>query len=190
MIKTIKLGEIAEIQTGYSFREAIIDDESGVIVIQAKDIDGMYAKQDHLPRVNQDFSKSRLLNRGDVLLTSRGSFRSTVAKFDKPTVASSSLYSIRLKTNNYMPEFLAIYLNSGRAQSYLKQSAKGATIQSVNTQDLVNLPVPSISLEKQRLLVKIQQNIESQGSLLQAKLDTLNKIYIGAINKTLKGVAQ
>lgn len=188
MNKTIKLGEVVEIQTGYSFRGAVVDAGSGVAVIQAKDINALYVSDDDLPRVLQQFPATRLISDGDVLLTSRGSFRSSVAKFDNPAVASSSLFSIRLNTNAYTPEFLALYLNSARAQVYLVQSAKGATIQSVNVTDLINLPMPIVSLEKQKLLVELRQNVENQGTLLRSKLDIVNQIYTSTINKTLEGV--
>lgn len=188
MSKTIKLGEVVEIQTGYSFRGAVVDAGSGVAVIQAKDINALYVSDDDLPRVQQQFPATRLIADGDVLLTSRGSFRGAVAKFDKPAVASSSLFSIRLKSRAYIPEFLALYLNSTRAQAYLAQSAKGATIQSINVSDLINLPVPVLSLDKQKLLVELQQNIENQGTLLRSKLDIVNQIYTSTINKTLEGV--
>lgn len=189
MSKTIKLGEVVEIQTGYSFRGAVVDDGAGVTVIQAKDIIASYVSDDSLPRVRQQFPSTRLISDGDVLLTSRGSFRSAVAKFYNPAIASSSLFMIRLKTTAYTPEFLSLYLNSARAQAYLMQSAKGATIQSVSVSDLVNLSIPVVSLEKQKLLVELQQNIENQGTLLRSKIDIVNRIYTSTINKTLEGVA-
>ena len=189
MQTTLKLGEVAEIQSGYSFRGAVVDDGNGVTVVQARDIDGLYATSDHLPKVNQAFPESRLLSQGDILLTSRGSFRSAVAKFNMPAVASSSLFTLRIKTNGYLPEFLALYLNSGQAQNYMTQSAKGATIQSLNISDLAGMSIPVVPIERQKLLVGLQQNVETQTALLRSKLDVVNEIYIGAINKSLKGVA-
>ncbi|GEM_PF-1654259 len=187
MQKLIKLGEVAEIQSGYSFRGAVVDDGTGVTVVQARDIDGLYVTTDHLPLMDQEFPESRLLNQGDVLLTSRGSFRGAVSKFNVPAVASSSLFTLRLKTAAYLPEFLALYLNSAQAQSYFMQNAKGATIQSVNTSDLAGLPVPVVPLERQKLMVGLQQNVEAQGTLLRSKLDVVNEIYSSTINKSLKG---
>lgn len=189
MSKTIKLGEIAEIQTGYSFRGAVGDDGAGTMVVQARDINSLIVSADHLPRMKQAFPETKLLRKGDMLLTSRGSFRAGVAHFDVPAVASSSLFTLRLRENSYLPEFLALYLNSGQAQSYMTQSAKGATIQSLSISDLEGLSVPVVSIERQKLLVGLQQNVETQTALLRSKLDVVNEIYIGAINKSLKGVA-
>lgn len=189
MSKTIKLGEVAEIQSGYSFRGAVGNDGTGTMVVQARDISGLIIGADLLPRVQQDFPKAKLLHEGDMLLTSRGSFRAGVARFDVPAVASSSLFTLRLRDKSYLPEFLALYLNSGQAQSYMTQSAKGATIQSLSISDLAGLSIPVLPIERQKLLVSLQQNVETQTALLRSKLNVVNEIYISAINKSLKGVA-
>jgi restriction endonuclease S subunit len=190
MSKTINLNEVAEIQTGYSFRGAVRDDGRGVMVVRARDVSSdLIISGDHLPCVQQDFPNTKLLSRGDILLTSRGSFRAGVADIGAPAVASSSLFTLRLHSNAYIPEFLALYLNSAHAQSYLLQSAKGATIQSLSISDLESLSIPVLPIERQKLLVELQQNVETQTVLLRSKLDVVNEIYTSAINKSLKGVA-
>jgi type I restriction enzyme M protein len=189
MSRTIKLGEVVEIQTGYSFRGAVGDDGAGTMVVQARDINSLIVGVYHLPRIKQVFPVTKLLRNGDILLTSRGSFRAGVARFDDLAVASSSLFALRLRDRSYLPEFLALYLNSGQAQSYMAQSAKGATIQSLSISDLDGLSIPVLPIERQKLLVDLQQNVETQTALLRSKLDVVNEIYIGAINKSLKGVA-
>jgi restriction endonuclease S subunit len=103
-------------------------------------------------------------------------------------VASSSLFTLRLRDKLFLPEFLALYLNSSQAQSYMTQSAKGATIQSLSIIDLAGMSIPVVPIERQKLLVGLQQNVETQTALLRSKLDVVNEIYIGSINKSLKGV--
>jgi restriction endonuclease S subunit len=186
--KTIKLGEATEIQTGYSFRSAVREDGIGTMIVQARDINGLIIESDHLPRVQQDFPKAKLLKNGDMLLTSRGAFRAGVANFNVPAVASSSLFTLRLRDKLFLPEFLALYLNSIQAQSYMTQNAKGATILSLSISDLADLSIPAVPIERQKLLIDLQQNIETQATLLRSKLNLVNEIYIGAINKSLKGV--
>lgn len=189
MSKNIRLGQIAEIQSGYSFRGAVKDEGRGTAVVQARDITSLYCSGDGLPQVNQPLATSRLLQNGDILLTSRGSFRASVAKLDGPTVASSSLYVLRITDNIILPEFLALYLNSPAAQAYFKQNAKGATIQSVSVSDIAALAMPVVPLNRQKLLADLQQNIEQQGALLRNKLGVIEEIYASAFNNSLKGVA-
>jgi restriction endonuclease S subunit len=190
MSTKIKLGKIAEIQSGYSFRGAVKDEGRGTAVVQARDITSLYVSSDALPQVKQPLSDGRLLRDGDVLLTSRGSFRAGVARLNAvPTVASSSLYVLRVTDESILPEFLALYLNSPTAQTYFKQNAKGATIQSVSVSDIAAFAIPIMPLNQQRLLVDLQQNVEQQGMLLRSKLGFIEGIYSSAINSSLKGVA-
>lgn len=184
-----KLGQIADIQSGYSFRGAVKDEGRGTAVVQARDITNLYCSDAGLPQVKQPLAASRLLRDGDILLTSRGSFRASVAQLAAPTVASSSLYVLRVTDKSILPEFLALYLNSPAAQTYFKQNAKGATIQSVSVSDIAALNVPVVSQSQQKLLTDLQQNIEQQGALLRNKLGVIEEIYVSAFNSSLKGVA-
>lgn len=187
MTKAIKLGDVATIQSGYSFRGAVVDDESGVAVVQARDVNSLYLIEDGLPKSDQDFPEAKMLRKGDVLLTSRGSFRASMVQFTNPAVATSSLFTLRLTDADILPEFLAIYLNSAQVQSYLIQKAKGATIQSLAISDLANLTIPPIPVQRQKTLLGLQQAVENQGKLLKSKLEVVNDIYVSAVNKSLKG---
>jgi len=187
MKSPILLNEIANIHAGYSFRSAILDAGSGVGVIQAKDVAELYLKLSTSPKVRQDFPSARLLGMGDVVLTTRGSFRASVVNLNIKAIASSSLHVIRLKTDEYLPEFVALFLNSPQAQNYLNQSAKGATIKSVSATDLGMTRIPIVALEDQKLLVKLQQNVERQSKLLESKASIINKVYNNTISKSLQG---
>lgn len=185
----IRLEKFATIQIGYSFRGAVKNEGHGTAVIQARDITTLYISSDNLSKVKQSFADSRLLHNGDILLTSRGSFRASVARPTGPTVASSSLYVLRVTDGLILPEFLALYLNSPAAQVYFKQNAKGATIQSVSISDIAAFAMPVLPLSRQRLLVELQQNIEQQGALLRNKLNVIEEIYSSTVSNSLKGVA-
>lgn len=189
MNKLLKLNEITEIHAGYSFRGAVVDEESGTYVIQARDIEGLNIDLERFPRVEQAFPPERILKKGDILLTSRGSFRAGVFTADCSAVASSSLFSLRLSSKAFLPEFVAIYLNSAQAQNYFIQCAKGATIQSLTTWDLAGLVVPRIPIERQELLIRLYQNVVKQGELLKLRMNRINEIYTETVNKNLRGVA-
>ena len=188
MKSTKLLNDIANIHAGYSFRSAILDAGFGVAVIQAKDVSGLYLQSSVLPKVDQVFPNTRLLGSGDVVLTTRGSFRASVVDLKIKAIASSSLHVIRLKTDEYLPEFVALFLNSPQTQNYIKQSAKGATIQSVSAADLGMARIPLVALEDQKLLVKLQQNVERQSKLLESKASIINRVYNNTISKSLQGV--
>lgn len=189
MLQVTKLSSIAVIRSGYSFRGPVAHKDKGIYgVIQAKDIKGLYIDERKLIRSNQYFSEERLQKTGDILLSSRGSFRATVYGLNRPTVAASSVFVLRLTSNKFTPEFIAAYLDSAAAQNYFFQNAHGATIQSLNLDSLNNLKVPVIPVEQQHLIVGLQQNVERQKHVLQNKLLVVSKIYESAINISLEGV--
>lgn len=191
MIKHFHLSEVANIQSGYSFRSKIINVDNGKLgVVQAKDVAGLYINEVDIARVNQEYAETRIQQSGDVFLTSRGSFRASIGNFDKPTIASSSLFVLRPISKDFLPEYIAIYLNSETAQYYLNQNAKGATIKSVSIEDLKNLSIPYISLEKQRIIINLQRNAEQQNNLLRCKQTIIDRILKSSVTQTTEGAAK
>lgn len=191
MSKTLQLSAVASIQTGYSFRTKVVGVDSGKLgVIQAKDISGLYVDESNVARIDQGYAETRIQQDGDVLLTSRGSFRAGVSKFRKPTIASSSLFVIRLTSKHFLPEYVAIYLNSEAAQYYFLQSAKGATIQSLSIDDLRNLNLPYMTLENQRIIINLQRNIEDQNRLLKRKQEIIDRVLRSSITQTIEGATE
>lgn len=191
MNTTKQLSEVANIQTGYSFRGRIVHSNNGVIgVVQAKDVNRLYPDETGITRIDINLANDRFVQDGDVLLTARGSFRAGVAKFRKPTVASASLFLVHVTTNVVLAEYLAIYLNSETAQYYFSQNAKGATIQSIAVSDLQNMNVPIIPLESQRAIIDLHRNIEAQRMLLSRKQDIINELLKTSVTKTLQGATK
>ena len=185
---TLHLSELAVIQSGYSFRVKVVNVDNGKLgVVQAKDISGLYVDENSVARINQEYAESRIQQPGDILLTSRGSFRAGVSKFSKPTIASSSLFTVRLTHKDFLPEYVAIYLNSEVAQYYFSQSAKGATIQSLVIDDLRNLSIPRIPLKSQRTIIDLQLNVEEQNRLLKRKQEIIDSVLRSSVNQTLEG---
>lgn len=187
-MKTKKLSEVADIKSGYSFRGAVHDEGVGVRVIQAKDVSGGYIADLDLPRVSDHIPNDKYLAPGDVVLTSRGSFRAGVFLSDEPSVASSSVFVLRLTIKNCLPEYLAIYLNSPQAQSYISQVSRGATIHSLRITDLHSLDVPQLPTDDQQNIVNLHSNVHSLLSALDRKSEIINDIFTGAVSKTLEGV--
>ena len=182
-----KLGDQADINSGYTFRVRIDSSSSGVAVVQAKNVKDLVVDIEALDKVNQDLSKEKLLKKGDVLLSSRGVFRATVFNSDIPTVASSSVLVIRPTSKDYLPEFIALYLNSKIAQAYIRRNAIGATIRGIRLSDLRGLRLPVVSSNVQRKLVAIQQNVSHQHDLLKRKQEVLNSLLNQVIISRLEG---
>ena len=154
------------------------------------DLGGLYVDPKALKRTTLKVPESQLLQFGDVILSSRGYFKAVVFNSRLSAVASLSVFVIRLQTNSILPEYLAICLNSAEIQNFLEQAAKGSIMRSLRLRDLIEMKIPVIGLDKQKMLVKLAGNLERQNLLLETRREILNSICRAATQKQLQGAEQ
>ena len=187
------LKDIVNINSGYAFRGAILPSSTGLIrVIQTKDMNPReyLTSASGLTSVNVEVTKnSFFIKQGDVLLSSRGagSHKAIYVDLNKDNIiASSSLYIIRIKNPNIVPQYLALYLNSSEGQNQLSQITSGAYIQNITRSNLENMEIPIPPREEQQHLVSLSENFASQDKLLIRKSQINQKI----INDILKKITR
>lgn len=187
-IKQIK--DIADVILGYTFRSTLEKEKNGdILVLQARNItESLIIKEKDLLRVNLGNNRTNaLVNNNDVVLSSRGSFKSAVAQISSQrVVASSSVYLVRLKANELLPEYLAIYLNSSLAQKQIKELSTGVVINSLLRRSVEGIGVWIPSLENQQKAIEVYNNNLRHQSLLQRKQLLTKKINEGLIDKIIK----
>jgi hypothetical protein len=181
------LNDIAEIRTGYPFRQRPVRVASGgCALVQMGDLDsvtGWVKSGLEQVEVSGNWKKHELFV-GDVLLASRGE-SNAAAQYagdlrasnddntpDVPAVAAAHLLVIRLKPGcGVHPFFLAWFLNQPDTQAQLRAVRSGTNIPFLPIEQLRNLeiPVPSddlqhhmvslyqLSLEEERLAKQLQQ---------------------------------
>jgi len=187
MIKNYQaLKNIANIFTGYTFRTAVNpEDEGSLLILQSKNI------KDNLTITDKDLTKiyykttrtNSFTKNNDIIISSRGSFRSAVIKSTKRILALSSVYILRLTNNQVLPEFLSLYLNSSRGRKNLLNITTGSTIKSILINDLGSLKIPTPSLATQKELIKLYQNQKNHSNLLKEKLIINSNILEGALQQ-------
>jgi restriction endonuclease S subunit len=146
-------------------------------VLQAKDVQIGFpiASTADLPVVSQAPVRSEAyLKKGDVVLVARasgpGSFRSAVFEIDTPrVVASGSLLIVRPNTEIVLPEYVSVYLNSNEGQRQLGEKLSGATIKAISRSALEDIQIPLPSIETQRTIVALDQNIRKKEQLYARK---------------------
>ncbi|MBA4336981.1 hypothetical protein C0416_04400 [bacterium] len=188
-MQTKHLKEISGIIAGYTFREALIGDSNGETkVLLAKNIntDGTINYPEltkislNLPRTNA------FVTRNDVLLSSRGIFRSGVFDNDSTnTIAASSMFILRIKDDAVMPEYLSIYLNSRAGQNSIQKILTGSTIKTILRRSLENLIIPIPSLFNQKMIVDISKNSQQIEKLLIKKIKLTKNIAGEAIKQLI-----
>ena len=185
--KTIK--DIAEVILGFTFRTTLKEtDDGNIAVLQAKNItDNLLIDGDILVLTEIDKLRSNALAKNnDVVISSRGNFKSAVLHLGKsPVVASSSTYLLRLQTKDVLPEYLSIYLNSKYGQKQIKGRATGAVISALPKRSLESIEVNIPSLAKQRKAIKVYENNLRYQKLINQKLFLTNKINESLIHKLI-----
>lgn len=174
-----RLSSIASIVTGYSFRSAIVPDNNGnYLVIQAKDVgEGSVFSKDNLTRISADkLPENTIVKSGDVVLSSRGKYKAAVVNLSVPTIASSSVFILRVNNKIVNSEYLAIYLNSALGQSQLGKLTSGNYIKSIPKFSLENLIVDVPTIEKQTKVSLLYKNIAKQRELLNKKISIMSSI--------------
>ncbi len=185
-----QIKDISDVILGYTFRSSLKEQADGdVLVLQARNIsEDIIIKDSDLMRVNLGNNRTNALAKNnDVVLSSRGSFKSAVIQTDSGTVvAASSIYLLRLKTNEVLPEYLAIYLNSNFAQKQINERITGVVINAMLRNDVKELKIIIPSLEVQKKIITIYFNGLSHQKLLRQKQLLTNQINQELINQLIK----
>lgn len=111
------LKNLITIISGYTFRIALQQDDVGnVFVLQTKNIkdnDINIDKNDLIKIFSKTTDANYFVKKNDVVISSRGNFKAGFINFEDKTIASSSLYILRINNiDEILPEYLVVYLNS------------------------------------------------------------------------------
>lgn len=150
-----KLGDVADIRLGMSFRDRIEHHPDGsVAVVQMKDLsDENHVQVAEAVRTSLPPGKERFqIRQGDLLFRSRGN-NNTVAivrEAIESAVAAAPLLLIR--ATEALPEYLQWFINSAAAQAQLKAKAVGTGVQMISADAVKALDVPLPSAAAQKLI--------------------------------------
>lgn len=176
-MKTL-IKNITHIQTGL-FAKPSGDGE--LVYLQSKHFDenGLLNAVLHSDLKADGISDKHLLNDGDVLFAAKGTknFASVFETHNKPAVASTSFFILRLKEKELSPKYLAWLLNSQAIQTLLKGQALGSSIPSISKQVLENLEIEVPSIKTQELILKITHLFEIE-KVLKNKINLLREKQI------------
>ena len=187
--KTKQIKDIAEVILGFTFRSTLEESSEGnIAVLQAKNItDEVIIKEADLIKIDLDKSRtSAMAKSNDVIISSRGNFKSAVLRSSKQAIiAAGSTYLIRLRTDEVLPEYLAVYLNSRYAQKQIKERTTGVVINALLKRDLEDIEIIIPSHEQQEKTVAVYENNLHLQKQLKQKQYLTNKINEGLINKLI-----
>ena len=185
----VKLKNIANIQTGFSFRSKIIRDTKGnVSVIQMKNLtDGVIDLKNLDKTQITEINHNQILRKGDLILKTRGLGTKAFLLNEQAynVILAAPLLRIRIKRPDILPEYLLWYLNLNKAQAFFKRRAKGTFQKMVTKQVLEELEIEIPPIEKQRKIVEISQLAQKELALMnllaKKKEQYLTKVLLNNI---------
>lgn len=168
----IHLADIAEIRTGYTFREALTSQDDGDLrILQIKDIQsGQPIQTDQLLKINGALiSDTHHLRRHDIVIVARG-IRNNAAIFegDGAVVAASQFLILTLRDAQVLPHYLLWYLAyAEQVQKFLAERKAGSAMPILNKTTLSELPVIIPTVEQQQRIVAMQQLADREQQIYQ-----------------------
>ena len=164
----VLLKDIAEIQTGVFAKPNV---EGEIVCLQANDFDenGHHLGYWEPTILHSSLSPKHLLNKGDVLFAAKGSknFAAVLSSDHPVAVASTSFFVIRLLSADILPEYVKWFLNQPDTIIRLRSEAKGTSIPSISKKSLEQVEIPLITIDKQHLILKIEDLRLNQKQKLQ-----------------------
>lgn len=179
-----KLGEVATVQLGITFRGADAarhepDGTHQLIRIGDLSDDGeIRAGAPNLIRLDELTTSRDELREGDVLVAARGT-RMTAAVFDGsfPAVVGSQFCIVRPDADRVLPDYLRWFLNLPSTQENLLSRARGTYVRSLSASALSDLMVPVPTIGRQREIAKIHE-LRLREKQLMAQLTLCRAILV------------
>lgn len=185
------LAEVADIQTGPFGSQLHKKDyvASGRPIVTVEHLGKRAFTRQNLPFVSE-FDAERLkkyqMKHGDVIFSRVGSVDrcSYAEKRNEGWLFSGRCLRIRPK-KSIDPEFLYYYLSSKAIKGFVRNIAVGATMPSINTTLMGEIPIPAISLDRQRAIacimssldIKLQANAQLNGYLAEYLKSCAKRLY-------------
>ena len=187
----MKVTNILNIKTGYSFKGAVINDVNGdIFVVQPKDIFQQidFSKLTKVKAPNTK-SSSPYLEKNDILLTARGSFKAyTFKKANKKCLVPASIYILRVGVENVNPEYITWYLNSPKGQKQMLSKLELMTVPSLSKNNIEEIEIPIIPLDKQNEIASLINRKNELEYLWKEKIKKQSLMLNQVANNLIQGV--
>jgi|SaaInlStandDraft_4_1057021.scaffolds.fasta_scaffold00531_17 hypothetical protein len=167
-MKKIIVNDIAIVNSGVFIRPEKVK-EGNISYLQARHFDDYGELREKLELILWDVNERHILKKWDILFSSKWTRMYTAMYKEEfwKCVASSSFYVIRLQEKKYLPEYISIYINSVvNTKNFQANYVTGNSIKMVKKWALLWIKIPDISIEKQKKVVDINNEIIKQKWIL------------------------
>ena len=189
----MKLGEIVRIKSGLVLarKKASVEFEVkntyNLITLKNIEENGVLNKEKFdIFESNEKLNNSYFTRKGDILV--RLSYPYTALYIDKDKaglLVPSSFAILKLKTQDYIAEYLTWYLNSAQVKKELMKSQTGTAMATTNKSVMASLEIKKISIEDQKRIGKIQELYFRERELLSSLMEEKEEYYQAITNRLL-----
>ena len=175
----MNLHQIAEIRTGYAFRDRVRPSVDGdVMVLQMGDLARNESDQIVVLAL-PGLRTQQCVQAGDVIFRARGkNHLATVAPelfVRSQTVLAAPLMTLRPKAGQVLPAYLEWFINLPSTQRALSDLAGGTYVKTINKAALEMIEVPVPSLAKQKGIVEMSALAVKEHKILTRLADAKAK---------------
>ena len=166
------LKDIADIQTGFSFRERLEFSPSGnVSIIQMRDIsESNEIDTAKLIRTNilNSYNKFQI-KANDLIFCPRGLMYTItlVPQTLNATILTAPLILIRMKQKDILPAYIQWFINQPFTQKYFTSRAEGTAVKLLSKSALAEVEIIVPNLSKQQLIIDIANLYTNEQQLLK-----------------------
>jgi len=183
-----KMSEVADIRAGYTQRsQENVTETREYFMINIRNvsddglIDYLGVTSVKLPPVDERF----FIKEGNVLLSARGTRQiAAVCEIDAPRLlVGTQFFVIAPDTRIVLPGYLAWYINSTEAQSYITSRVMGSRVVMLKIGDLIDLEVPVPPLAIQDKIIEIARLFREERGLTNRISDLKVQLLAGQISQ-------
>jgi hypothetical protein len=175
------LGEIADVQLGFTFRSSLEPTVDGPTpVIQMRDLrDDQTVDLRTLARVAIVPPATQRARVGDIVLRSRGDRVTSAIVADDPgeAIVAAPLLRIRVNREDVLPAFLNWYINQAPAQAHLNRHNEGSYVKMLRRAAVDDLEIDLPSFERQQTIVELA-GLLTRARALESDLDRLRARHL------------
>lgn len=134
----------------------------------------------------EKLEKKYLTNKGDVIIRLTAPYTAIcINDMQEGLVIPSNFAIIRVKEPKFIPEFIALFLNSEIIGKKFFKSAISTTIPLIKTTHLRDVDIPEKTLEMQKKIVELNQLQVKEKILLSHLMEEKDKLAKASINKII-----
>lgn len=190
---TTHLNNLADIRTGFTFREAIKEEpESGLRMLQIADIKTSVLNEcSTLPEIHWSPNKPpQTLKPNDIVIVARGANnRAAIYKAPDQVIPTNQLMVVTCTSNDLLPDYLCWLLNYNVIKRQLIEARTGTNIPSLKKGDLQLLEITLPPIAIQQKILEINELGQKELETLQQLQHNTETMLNGMFSKLLNGEA-